>query len=146
MIFRQVSICCECVFGIVGGRVSYLNLVESVRTEGDPRQRLVLNFGDLPIDRSQYKALARRIEDMLSGRRSLFEIDPQIEQHAKWAAEKIFAKRAEKLAGEEGQEYQMDLTNTYFEGRCKANTKAAYGRSKEKGKRRKEENDGRVCY
>ncbi len=31
-----------------------------------------------------------------------------------------------------------DLTNTYFEGRCKANPKAAYGRSKEKGKRRKE--------
>ncbi len=86
---------------------SYLNLVESVRTENGPRQRLVLNLGDLPIDRSQYKALARRIEDMLSGRRSLFEIDPQIEQHARWAAEKIFAKRAEELAGEEGQEYQM---------------------------------------
>ena len=86
---------------------SYLNLVESVRTENGPRQRLVLNLGDLPIDRSQYKTLARRIEDMLSGKRSLFEIDPQIEQHAKWAAEKIFARRAEELNGEEGEEYQL---------------------------------------
>jgi transposase len=86
---------------------SYLNLVESVRTENGPRQRLVLNLGDLPIDRSQYKTLARRIEDMLTGRRSLFEIDPRIEQHAKWAAEKIFTKRAEELNAEEGQEYHM---------------------------------------
>ncbi len=32
----------------------YLNLVESVRTEKGPRQRLVLNLGNLQLDPSQY--------------------------------------------------------------------------------------------
>jgi hypothetical protein len=32
----------------------YLHLVESVRTEKGPRQRLVLNLGNLQLDPSQY--------------------------------------------------------------------------------------------
>jgi transposase len=93
--------------GKTAKKYSYLNLVESVRTEKGPRQKLVLNLGELPIDRSQYKALAQRIEDILTGRRSMFEIDPQIDRHATWAAEKIFEKRADEINAEAGEEFQM---------------------------------------
>jgi len=112
----RVFLCYHCLMfirrvtvrnGKTAKKYSYLNLVESVRTESGPRQKLVLNLGDLPIDRSQYKALSRRIEDILTGRRSLFELDPEIEQHARWAAEKIFEKRADEINAEMGGTFQM---------------------------------------
>ena len=51
----------------------YPHLVESVRTEKGPRQRLALNLGNLEIAPSQYQAFARRVEEILTGQRSLFE-------------------------------------------------------------------------
>ncbi len=93
--------------GVTKKRYSYLNLVESVRTEKGPRQRLILNLGELDIDRSQYRALARRIEDILTGRKSLFEIDQELEHHARRAADKIFAKRAQELNAESSDELEM---------------------------------------
>ena len=77
----------------------YLQLVESVRTEKGPRQRLVLNLGNIDIDRSQYKALARRIEDILTGQRSFIELDERVEKYAKDAANTIF-KRSEEHTSE----------------------------------------------
>ena len=88
-------------------KYSYLHLVESVRTENGPRQRLILNLGDLQIDPSQYSALAQRIEDMLTGRRSLFELNQQIERHARQATNKIFSKRAEEINAESGDDFRM---------------------------------------
>lgn len=93
--------------GVTKKRYSYLNLVESVRTEKGPRQRLILNLGELDIDQSQYPALARRIEDILTGRKSLFEIDENLEQHARRAADKIFAKRAEEVNAESTDDFQL---------------------------------------
>ena len=93
--------------GVTKKKYSYLNLVESVRTEDGPRQRLILNLGDLQIDPSQYKALARRIEDILTGSRSLFEIDQRLERHARQAADKIFARRAEEINAETVDDFQM---------------------------------------
>lgn len=88
-------------------KYSYLHLVESVRTENGPRQKLVLNLGDLPVDPSQFKSLARRIEDILTGRKSLFKIDQEIEHHARWAADKIFTKRANEINAETVEDFQM---------------------------------------
>ena len=93
-------------------KYSYLYLVESVRTENGPRQRLILNLGDLQIDRSQWTALARRIEDILVGRRSLFDLDQNIEQHARRAANKIFEKRAEEINDERPDDFQLVNTKT----------------------------------
>ena len=45
----------------------YLHLVENIRTEHGPRQKLILNLGAIDIDPSQYQALAQRIEERLSG-------------------------------------------------------------------------------
>ncbi len=103
MFIRRVTV----TNGVTKKPYSYLNLVESIRTERGPRQKLILNLGELDIDRSQYKALARRIEDILTGRRSLFEIDGQLEEHARQAAEKIFAKRAEEINAERVEDFQM---------------------------------------
>ena len=93
-------------------RYSYLHLVESVRTELGPRHRLVLNLGDLNIDKSQWMTLARRIEDILVGRRSLFEVDKNIEQHARDAANKIFEKRAEEVNDKTEDDFQMVNTKS----------------------------------
>ena len=103
MFIRRVTV----TNGTTKKTYSYLNLVESVRTENGPRQKLILNLGELDLDRSQYKALARRIEDILTGRRSLFEIDRQIEQHARHATDRIFAKRAEEINAETVDDFQM---------------------------------------
>ena len=93
-------------------KYSYLHLVESVRTELGPRHRLVLNLGDLNIDKSQWMTLARRIEDILVGRRSLFEVDKNIEQHARAAANKIFEKRAEEVNDKTEDDFQMVNTKS----------------------------------
>ncbi len=103
MFIRRVTV----TNGVTKRPYSYLNLVESIRTEHGPRQRLILNLGELDVDRSQYKALARRIEDILTGRRSLFEIDRRLEEHARVAAEKIFTKRAQEINAEAVDDFQM---------------------------------------
>lgn len=103
MFIRQVST----TNGVTKKKYTYLHLVESVRTEEGPRQRLVLNLGSLDIDRSQYQTLARRIEDILTGNRSLFEIDGQLERHARGAANKIFRKRAEEVSPESEEEFEL---------------------------------------
>ena len=53
----------------------YLHLVKSVRTERGPRQRLLLNLGNLKLDPSQYHLFARRIEEILTGQMRLVELD-----------------------------------------------------------------------
>ncbi|APF20524.1 hypothetical protein [Caldithrix abyssi] len=60
----------------------YHQLVESYRTEKGPRQRKLLNLGKLTIPKDQWKTLANRIEEIISGQTSLIEVDEQIEQLA----------------------------------------------------------------
>lgn len=72
----------------------YLHLVENVRTENGPRQRLILNLGALDVAPDKFKELANCIEAMLTGQQQLFSADPQIEKHARKATGKIQAKRS----------------------------------------------------
>ena len=90
----------------------YLQLVESVRTEDGPRQRLVLNLGSIDIDPSQHKALARRIEDILTGQRSFIELDKSVEKYAKDAANKIFRKQAKEINETSKPDYQKVNINS----------------------------------
>ena len=76
----------------------YLHLVESVRTEHGPRQRLVLNLGALPIEPEDYKALANTIEGILVGQANLLSADPSIERHARNAVQKLLARDAKSEA------------------------------------------------
>jgi len=81
----------------------YLHLVENIRTEHGPRQKLILNLGAIDIDPSQYQALAQRIEERLSGTLSFWEYDSIIENYADEAARKIFRKQSRKLPETAGQ-------------------------------------------
>ena len=80
--------------GVTGKTYECLHLVESVRTADGPRQRLVLNLGNIGIHKSQFKALARRIEDILTGQVSFETVDKDVDKHAKQAADKYFTKKA----------------------------------------------------
>lgn len=73
----------------------YLHLVENIRTEKGPRQRLILNLGTLDIPADQYKELANCIESMLTGQKKLFSGDPEIEKIAAKASNKIRSKQAD---------------------------------------------------
>lgn len=81
-----------------------LHLVESFRTPNGPRQRLVLNLGDLPVDREQYKALANAIEARLLGHEDLVQesflgtADTAESDVARWADEAVRQLRDEKQA------------------------------------------------
>lgn len=90
----------------------YLHLVESVRTEKGPRQRLVLNLGNLQLDPSQYHVFARRIEEILTGQRSLVELDKTLERGAREAARKIFKKQSEQLEEKQASDFQTVDVNS----------------------------------
>ena len=87
----------------------YLHLIESVRTERGPRQRLVLNLGKLDIDRSQHRALARRIEDIITGQQSFHEIDKKVEKYACEVSRKIFIKQAQELQEKEADYQKVNV-------------------------------------
>lgn len=71
----------------------YLHLVENIRTDRGPRQRLILNLGSLDIHPNRYKELANCIEALLTGQEQLFRsIDSQIEKYARKAVRDILAK------------------------------------------------------
>jgi transposase len=74
----------------------YLHLVENVRTEKGPRQRLILNLGAIDVSPEKYKELANCIEAMLSGQQALFSPDPMVERHARQAVKNIVKKRSEE--------------------------------------------------
>ena len=50
------------------------SLVESIRTERGPRQRLVMTLGQLSLDRSLWKSLAFAMESYLHGQEELEHI------------------------------------------------------------------------
>ena len=51
------------------------SLVESIRTERGPRQRLVMTLGQLSLDRSLWKSLAFAMESYLHGQQELEHIN-----------------------------------------------------------------------
>jgi len=75
-------------------KYSYLHLVENIRTEKGPRQRLILNLGNLPIKQEKYKELANCIEAMLTGQTNLFSTNSSIRKYATHAVEKISHKNS----------------------------------------------------
>lgn len=71
---------------------SYFNfqLVESVRTERGPRQRILLNLGShLNLDKQECKLLANRIEEIVTGQKTLLSPPEKIERLAQLYAAKL---------------------------------------------------------
>lgn len=90
----------------------YLHLVESVRAEKGPRQRLVLNLGNLDLPPSQYQAFAKRVEDILTGQHSFTELDENLEKKASESARKIFKKQASELSENTDRDFQSIDVNS----------------------------------
>ena len=89
----------------------YLHLVESIRTDKGPRQKLILNLGPLDIAPEDYEILAKRIEEILSGQSSLqrFEntVDEKIEKYAQNTAHAIVKKQEKEVDEEKSRDFQM---------------------------------------
>jgi hypothetical protein len=71
-------------------------LIESYRNAAGPRQRLVLNLGQLKISENHFKDLANRIEDILNNTPSLFKAPAEVEALAKHFAEIIIQQGLNK--------------------------------------------------
>jgi len=99
--------------GVTKKYYEYLHLVESVRTEKGPRQRLILNLGNLDILPSQYQAFAKRVEDILTGQRSIVGLDQLLEKSAREVARKIFKKQSQELSGTTECDFQSVDVNSF---------------------------------
>jgi transposase len=86
---------------------SYWNfqLVESIRTERGPRQRILLNLGvDLDLNDLERKELANRIEEILTGTLSLLPASEKIEKYAQKFSSQILEISFSADANEKIQE------------------------------------------
>jgi len=71
-------------------------LIESVRTERGPRQRMLLNLGsDFSLSEQRWKELANRIEEIVTGQDALFAYPEDIETLAVRYARKVVAYQRE---------------------------------------------------
>jgi len=76
-------------------------LIESVRTERGPRQRILLNLGsNLTITDADSKLLANRIEEIISGIQPLMSYPEHVEHLAKTYARKLIRRKADLPAYE----------------------------------------------
>jgi len=50
---------------------TYHRLMEALRTARGPRQQIILNLGKLDIPRDEWKSLANRIEEIITGQQVL---------------------------------------------------------------------------
>ena len=65
-------------------------LIESVRTQRGPRQRMLLNLGtDFLLPEERWKDLANRIEEIVTGQNALFAYPVEIETLAARYARKV---------------------------------------------------------
>jgi len=71
----------------------YHRLMESVRTPRGPRQRMVLNLGKLDIPKDEWKILANRIEEIISGQETLVKPPRHIEDLARHYSRLLIQKR-----------------------------------------------------
>jgi len=69
---------------------SSFQLIESIRTDRGPRQRILLNLGNsLDLDSEQFKNLANRIEEIVSGQTTCFYPSEKIELLAQAYASRL---------------------------------------------------------
>jgi transposase len=82
-------------------------LLESVRTERGPRQRMVLNLGaDFSLAEEHWKDLANRIEEIVTGQHPLFSYSEQVESRAELYARRIIAYHGQATIRSSEPDYQ----------------------------------------
>ena len=94
MFIRKTRILCR------GTGKYYFNfqLVESIRTERGPRQRILLNLGsNLDLDPQECKVLANRIETIATGQQDLFMPSEKIEKLANSYASRLIKNLSDPI-------------------------------------------------
>lgn len=92
----------------------YHALMESYRTEKGPRHRMILSLGKLELPRDKWKALANRIEEIISNQRSILPVDEEIEPLAQHYGSLIIDKeleKEEKIPPEEADYEEVDINS-----------------------------------
>ena len=77
----------------------YHRLVEAVRTPRGPRHRMVLDLGHLDLPKDQWKGLANRIEEILSGQERFHDPEGSREALAQAFARRIIRKERMSILG-----------------------------------------------
>jgi len=91
-------------------------LIESVRTERGPRQRMLLNLGaDFSLPEEKWKDLANRIEEILTGQDPLLPYTQEIETLAARYARKLIgyqgATQAEQRESRDPDYHRVDINS-----------------------------------
>lgn len=93
---------------------TYHRLIESVRTQKGPRQRLVMSLGTLEVPKSEWSLLAERIEEFLKRQESLpfgsYKVDELAREFAERIERKQLRKQSEASVGGEVGEVYLDKT------------------------------------
>jgi transposase len=94
-----------------GKKYHTFKLVESVRTERGPRQRMLLNLGkDFPVPEEKWKDLANRIEEIVTGQSPLFAYPKEIEERAVGYARTVIAYHGKEEKESSAPDYhRVDL-------------------------------------
>jgi len=81
-----------------GGHTTFVyhRLVESYRSSRGPRQITLLTLGTLKLPKPKWRALAQRIEQLVSGQMSLAPEDPEVEALARHYAPLLLQRRQPK--------------------------------------------------
>lgn len=86
------------------------HLVESVRTEKGPRQRMLLNIGStLDLNEKEKRIVIKRIDEILSGIKRLFPYEDYIEDLSNRFAKELLKKKAEVFQPKESEYCEVDL-------------------------------------
>ncbi|MGD9579544.1 MAG: IS1634 family transposase [Syntrophorhabdus sp.] len=95
-------------------------LIESVRTERGPRQRMLLNLGaDFSVPEEKWKDLANRIEQIATGQTPLFSPPADIEELALLYAKRIISYHGKEETKEPSDYHTVDIdTMDHHDVRC----------------------------
>ena len=91
----------------------YLYLVESIKTPKGPRQRLVLNLGNIPLKAEDWTCFVRELELRLSGQQSLIEIPVHLKEMVEEASHRLIEKQSKETKGEKKEEESQEISGNY---------------------------------
>ena len=98
-------------------------LIESYRTEAGPRQRVIMNLGELTIPKKDWKKLAFLLENMLSGNQALLEDETSVNELALEIMDGYrFLQKKQKI--ETKQEAKAEYTNIDLESVSTTNSRS----------------------
>nr|AJG38141.1 transposase [bacterium enrichment culture clone fosmid MGS-K1] len=91
---------------------TYHRLMESIRTDRGPRQRKILDLGQLDLPREEWKTLANRIEEIVTGQQSFITVPTHIESLAHHYAHLLQEKEMRSVPATEHPEWEtVELTS-----------------------------------